>query len=543
MAHATGKNRGKNGSGAQVVNGIEAKLGTVVMSGGAPVSPLMAGFLHSLYTKGKTFKKFHTSGAGALMALLFIAPPEGATPGDALEDWAKQGVADEIYKMFPVNYKLFRKPGPFSPMFQRLAERYKVAPKQPPTRITDVLKLPVVPDTNPVKERDPIRELLAEWLARPEHGPATKEDVERRRGNALEQLYATLLNLWQGKFDPKRYTELMERKDPVKLFRDRWLESLFTSDDQRRVYNDLVDLWFAILTPSMLAPRSEGLAASLPFLEGIVDFDRLNDRTYFDGHFCVNAYNMSKEAFQQKREKALLDTFLRENGARQGDLAVDRLHALIQDFRRHQLDRKTQLPLTREEEQQRADVMEIFESGWDEKNPGPTQKELLGAKHIRAAFSMPFIYPPTELNESYYSEGADHQPINFHDIVDTQKSGEVVLLDVLATLEDFLIRRPRDLWDAYIISIMTPVVALANVAIADFKRASKVQLVKIPWGIPSETQPYVMDWSHSNLQQLFKLGQKAGNEFVKDRARDLLNRAEVFPSRPRHAKPRRARVA
>src|SRR5262245_8899302 len=166
------------------------KIDTVVMSGGAPVSPLMAGFLHTLYSHGKTFKNFHTSGAGALMALLFIAPPAQTSPAEALENWVKEGVADEIYKVFPINYKLFRKPGPFSPMFQRLAARYKVPPKQP-GRITDVLQLRVDSQTDPLQERDAVRELLAEWLARPAHDGPTRDDVKRRRGNALEQLYAT----------------------------------------------------------------------------------------------------------------------------------------------------------------------------------------------------------------------------------------------------------------------------------------------------------------------------------------------------------------
>ena len=42
------------------------------------------------------------------------------------------------------------------------------------------------------------------------------------------------------------------------------------------------------------------------------------------------------------------------------------------------------------------------------------QKDGLSGDHIRAAFSMPFIYPPARIGDDYFSEGADHQPINFH---------------------------------------------------------------------------------------------------------------------------------
>src|SRR5512134_1879675 len=100
----------------------EKDLDTVVMSGGAPQSPLMAGFLYELLKHGKTFKNFHTSGAGALMALLMIAPKEG-NPCRALKGWVEAGVADEIYSGLPVNFKLFHKPGPFAPLFSMLAQR------------------------------------------------------------------------------------------------------------------------------------------------------------------------------------------------------------------------------------------------------------------------------------------------------------------------------------------------------------------------------------------------------------------------------------
>src|SRR5215510_4000907 len=79
------------GAAAKTARGVPD---TVVMSGGAPMSPLMAGFLCALWEEKKTFRNFHTSGAGALMALLFLAP-KGTDPGTALTNWAHNGVADE----------------------------------------------------------------------------------------------------------------------------------------------------------------------------------------------------------------------------------------------------------------------------------------------------------------------------------------------------------------------------------------------------------------------------------------------------------------
>jgi hypothetical protein len=530
-------------------------IDTVVMSGGAPTSPLMAGFLYALVDRPKreqrVFKNFHTSGAGALMALLMLAPKKG-DPKKALREWVESGIADEIYKLFPVNFKLFRKPGPFSPMFRRLAERYKVPQKQP-TDPASPLELRGATGTDPLKERDPIRELLAEWLARPPHDDPTPEEVKRRRGNGLVQLYAALLNVWDNNANRIVYGRLIRRKDPIKLFRDKWLESLFTSEKQRRVYNDLVDLWFAILTPSTLAPRSEGLAASLPFLDDIVDFDRLKK---FRGHFCVNAYNMSRQALEtryetvlnERRQAAVNDKIkeLLEEHAKPGmkskDVAGKVMEGVMPFFQQPKPGAPPPVKVGRKEKHKRVKVMELFE---------PPE---LRADHIRAAFSMPFIYPPTELNQSYYSEGADHEPIHFHqehlDGTDAKgnpntASERIVLLDVLATLEDYLVRRPRDLWDAYVISIMTPVVALARAAILEFeedqeerRRQNAVsgslkkrifELEEIYWNIPSETQPYVMDWSYSNLEQLFNLGIKAGVNFMKGDGKRLPNYAVLVP--------------
>jgi hypothetical protein len=165
-------------------------------------------------------------------------------------------------------------------------------------------------------------------------------------------------------------------------------------------------------------------------------------------------------------------------------------------------------------EDRNKDVMQLFE------HPMPKdseyQKAPLGGQHIRAAFSMPFIYPPARIGDDYYSEGADHQPINFHGLAQ-KPYGPVVLLEVLAELEDLLVRTPRDLWDAYVISIMTPVVALAHEDIDDFRNdvpKDQRNLHRVEWRIPPEFQPYLMDWSYSNLEKLFEAGEAAGKLFL-----------------------------
>ena len=244
---------------------------------------------------------------------------------------------------------------------------------------------------------------------------------------------------------------------------------------------------------------------------------------------------------------------------------------------------------------------------------------------------MPFIYPPAQIGTDYYSEGADHEPINFKPLIEEReqawkrdlgalheakekvelerdtfkreldevllelgqlnaalpeatvagrsivelqsriqaqaaKVGEignkledvearftaiikeidkelaakaaaetqrVVLLDVMGSLSPFLVRPPRGLWDAYVISIMTPVVALAKKQIEYFKATQKLfevehgyrhfDLIEVGYDIPSYAQPYVMDWSRSNLETLFDAGYKSGRAFFeKHDAQDAL---------------------
>src|SRR5262245_5495575 len=92
----------------------------VVLSGGAPNGALTAGTLAAIYRGGKTFSTLYTSGAGALIGMLFKAPrgndPSGnpLPPDKALEQLLQFGVEDSIYRMFPVGYKTFFKSGPFT---------------------------------------------------------------------------------------------------------------------------------------------------------------------------------------------------------------------------------------------------------------------------------------------------------------------------------------------------------------------------------------------------------------------------------------------
>lgn len=118
----------------QQAQDTESKV-TLLLSGGAPHASLMAGALAGLYAKGKTFHHIWTTGAGCIVGLVYIAPKHGS-PYEALEGMLEMSIADPIYRVFPVNYKVFKKPSPFLHAFERWGDLWKlpVRPNSPHAR-------------------------------------------------------------------------------------------------------------------------------------------------------------------------------------------------------------------------------------------------------------------------------------------------------------------------------------------------------------------------------------------------------------------------
>jgi len=170
----------------------------LVLGGGAPNMALMAGALAGLHDCGVTFDVVSCSGAGSVAGLLWLAPKE-RTPAEALRGVTTMSITDPIYQYFPVNYKVFQKPGNWADL----------------------------------------------W----------------RRAVAANPLYA---------LNAKEY----EHSPPYALAIDAML------------------LWAATMTPSGLHPGSWGLCQPTPFVEQIIDFERIKE---IKPYFYLNAYNVTKE--------------------------------------------------------------------------------------------------------------------------------------------------------------------------------------------------------------------------------------------------------
>jgi predicted acylesterase/phospholipase RssA len=249
----------------------------------------------------------------------------------------------------------------------------------------------------------------------------------------------------------------------------QWLSPLPFADP--RVQRNVTDLWAlaaATLSPSGLLPSSLGLCAHAPWVEEVVDFERLKE---FDSDFFINAYNLTRNK------------------------------------------------------------MEIF------------PKEKITADHFRAALAFPFIYPPYELNGNFYIEGSAIDPLNFEGLVQHTRLGDqeqhaVLVFDMMGA-KKLMIRKPRDLYDAWVQSIMVPLAEISKDDLEVFRlkylpKIKNMDLVHISLTehVPKNHWPFVLDWSYSNLASLYEFGRQAGAACLTVENRELLTAAksEARPS-------------
>jgi NTE family protein len=257
----------------------------------------------------------------------------------------------------------------------------------------------------------------------------------------------------------------------------RYAEHQYGMSSAEKLQSDLLLLAASIMTPDETNFFSQGICAHVPFIDDIVDFEKLN-RLYSPRCF-LNAYNIGTEQIEE------------------------------------------------------------FE--------GPN----IDIRHFRAAFSFPYLYAPYEIDGQLYYEGASLSSLNLVRLavnylkipcvtVPDADAHRFILFDVLGT---DLIHTARDLMDAYSQSIIVPVVANAQKELSIFKtwvktgyadvpkpdwklRAAlctggKVPNAKafiVPFPVPAEQQPYMLDWSRSNLERLFDIGYQSGLDFLQEYA-------------------------
>lgn len=384
-----------------------AKSAALVLGGGAPNLTLMAGALAALADAKVKFDVVSTSGAGMLIGLLYAAPKQGKSSSAALRETVNMGVHDLIYNLFPVNFKVFHKPG---------------ASAQAYTRFWQTM----------AQNRGEMAQLCTQWMD-------TALDLALP-GSALapvRQTWKQLLNAFPA--------------------------ATAASEDTQRLFDDWSALVLATICPTDLSSSSMGMCQPAPFIEQAVDFSRLKD---FPGEFYLSAYCIERQE--------------------------------MDIFHKHEID----------------------------------------LEHFQAALAFPLIYAPFKLNGETYLEGAAKDTLNFKGLLEYRKDKKhhpldtIVVCDVLGIEQ--LIGEPRSLYDAWVKSIIVPLVAIAKDDIKLFRHmhhpkvrqaggrsAPKLLTIDFKAHIPKEHWPNVLDWSYSNLDTLFKVGYRAGEDFHAKHQADL----------------------
>ena len=215
----------------------------LVLGGGAPNLTLMAGAVAALDDAGVKFDVVSTSGAGMLIGLLYAAP-KGRDRAAALQNTVNMGVHDAIYRFFPVNFKVFHKPG-------TLAQAYT--------------KFWQIAADNRKAIEGPAGDFRDQWLKMLSASP----------------LFAPWADAW-------------------KQFLGKFSSPDNKSGDAQRFFDDWAALMLATFCPTDLSAASQGMCQPAPFVEQAVDFSKLKE---FEGDFYMSAYCIESgkmEIFEKK---------------------------------------------------------------------------------------------------------------------------------------------------------------------------------------------------------------------------------------------------
>lgn len=300
---------------------------------------------------------------------------------------------------------------------------------------------------------------------------------------------------------PINYKVFFKGGPLAERFRDYWrklppvqyAEHQYGMSPAQKLQSDLLLLAGAMVTPTDTNFFDQGICAHVPFIEDIVDFEKLKE-LYWPRCF-LNAYCI--------------------------------------------------------------DTQEVVEF----------EGQNIDIRHFRAGFSFPFLYAPYEVDGHLFYEGAQFTGLNLIRLavdptylhIPYVPKGTVngdayrfILFDVLGT---DLIHPARNLMDAYSQSIIASSVAVAEKEISIFKEwvktgdkdfippnewklraifdAAQAAFHALPGGgmypvpnveppyvvkflVPFEQQPYVLDWSRSNLECLFDIGYESGRIFLQE---------------------------
>jgi hypothetical protein len=220
----------------------------------------------------------------------------------------------------------------------------------------------------------------------------------------------------------------------------------------KRLINDWIDLSIAATTPSTYESFSQGLMTQVPLIDDLVDFERLRQSST---KFYLNAFNVSEK----------------------------KLH--------------------------------IFDN------------TSMDTQAYAAAQAMFFLFSPERrAGGDLFSSGSTHDPTGLLALCLKNMLNFDVLI-MLDPLSAAFWREPVNVYDAFQLMLMNPIVALevllfglyANreyqVNSGSMQSGKKLpKLYRVPFDVPPEYYPTMLQWTHSNAIRLQHIGYQAAMQFA-----------------------------
>ena len=220
----------------------------------------------------------------------------------------------------------------------------------------------------------------------------------------------------------------------------------------KRLINDWIDLSIAATTPSTYESFSQGLMTQVPLIDDLVDFERLRQSST---KFYLNAFNVSEK----------------------------KLH--------------------------------IFDN---------TSME---AQAYAAAQAMFFLFSPERVaGGDLFSSGSTHDPTGLLALClkDMLNFDILIMLDPLSAA---FWREPVNVYDAFQLMLMNPILALEvrlfglYAALEHRANSGSMQpghklpkLYRVPFDVPPDYYPTMLQWTHSNAIRLQNIGYQAALQFA-----------------------------
>lgn len=144
-------------------------------------------------------------------------------------------------------------------------------------------------------------------------------------------------------------------------------------------------------------------------------------------------------------------------------------------------------------------------------------KDQITRQHVVAGSSLFYVTPQQQIDGCWYGEGSYIDCLNYKGLLEHHPDVEtIVVMNILN--KEALIRRPKDLADAYNLSIMLPFITIAedDTKLFEAKHKGDRNLLKVGFRIPERHAVDAMDWSAGNFKRLRDIGYEAGRQFYSE---------------------------